>query len=84
MKCPECGGKSKCMNSRNSSDPNGRRKIPGKFLALGEDFTYRDYKCYICGHNFQSIEVHGSSFEDKINAIDARLREDISILVENL
>lgn len=84
VRCPKCRGKSRCQNSRSSSDEVNRRKIPSKYILLDEDLTYRDCKCVLCGNNFQSIEVHGNFFEDRLNQIDAELRKDIEILVSNI
>ena len=74
MNCPKCSGKSRVLNSRNSSDPKNARHIPAKFDNLPKPLVYRDHKCLNCGETHQSIEIAAQDIFDLEESLLGRLK----------
>jgi transcriptional regulator NrdR family protein len=78
MNCPECGGRSKVINTKNSEDKSFA--IPKKFSNLPRPFVVRYHKCHDCGKNHKSFE-----FQQKtIDAMRAEILREIKLKLINL
>lgn len=74
MDCIKCGRRAAVTNSCHSGS-NRSYKIPKKYNSVPDPFVYRDHKCTICRHNFQSIELPALGFAAKTEKLNAMIRE---------
>jgi len=61
MKCPECGGKPKIINSRLHAEELGA-DMPLKLSGIAKQIVRRRHVCKECGHRFGTVELTDEDF----------------------
>ena len=84
MKCIECGGKAKVLNSRNSGDEKSLKLIPKRYGSISDNFTYRDHKCVDCGATFPSIQLPAITVDDFEKNFKHRIKREFFNMMEDI